>query len=69
MNEIDIVKNMKVNAISFKNEIHSSNVFASFICVIFLFFSKLIDCTRKTGKFLFDFNLSIAKNHANDMRE
>ena len=37
MNDMDMTKNMTVNAISFKNEIHSSNI-AYFTLLLFLDF-------------------------------
>ena len=73
INEMDMAKNTNENAISFKNEIHLSNSSVSLVVklstLFFLFVALIIVITRKAGRYFFDFNLSIAKNHANETRE
>jgi hypothetical protein len=68
-----MIKNINVNAISFKNEMHSSNSYVSLFdmlwTLLFLLFTIMMNFTREAGKLFFDFNLSITKNQTNEMSE
>ena len=70
INEIDIIENMNVNAISFKNEMHSFNLSVSlFVGTVFVFSNNAFSFRINEGTCLTDFNLSTTKNQTNEMSE